>query len=973
MADQNWQKVREIFGSALLRKREEREKYLAETCANDEALLSEVKSLLSSLDSAESFLETPAVASVADALVHDVQRMEKGKCLGHYEIIKQIGAGAMGTVYLAHDRKLERKVAIKVLNDNFSQGADLDRFLREAKLASALNHPNILVVHEVGEAAGTHFIVSEFIEGKTLRDILKEAPPTLPEVLNFSIQISKAIEAAHEAKLIHRDIKPENIMIRPDGFVKILDFGLAKLVERKNKSLLGLDGSSLEQNQTAEGVILGTINYMSPEQARGKDIDARTDIWSLGVCIYEMLTGRPPFAGETTSDTISEILSKDPAPLTKDVPGIPKELEGIVNQALSKPREERYQRINDMLAKLRDLKHQLEFAPKLGVAEAKSRVDKITTSQSSVITAARTVPLASNSEPGKAKSKSGKIGVATAFLFVAAVVAAYYFLNRDTISIKKVIEFSAGPATRLTSNGRVKTSVVDPDGKFIIYAQEESDQRQSLWMQHIGDESGKQITSVANVHYHGLNISPDGNLLYYTDAEGALYRIAIQDGAARKVTDGLGNFSGSHIAISPNSTQIAYVRAAEKNTPLFIANSDGTNERQLASFETMSQFQTLSWSPDGQVIANGFYRAGFNNFLAVHVSDGTFETILPEDWSAVGNSAWLPDSKSFLAIAIRNDADTNFQIWQITYPGGEAHQITNDTNNYQDIGLTSDGRILTAVRNEQIGHLWLMPAGDEGVAARQLTVGFEKFDGGYSLGWLPDGKIFYDTLPSGKATVWAIDADGSNSQKLVKSVTLAAVSRDGRYLVAQKGSGDNIGLWITDLRDGIERQLTKGVDAWPSFSPDGKWIVFTRYANLVTLWKVPVEGGEPAEIARAGVVCPAISPDGKMVAAVQGKIRLFSFSDGKKIKTFDAEPERQERSAKQNLQWSLDGKAIYYVALRRGVSNIWRQPIDGSSPVQVTRFDSGRIFNFAFSPDGKQLALSRGTINSDVVLFKRLN
>ena len=265
MVDQNWQRVREIFDSALLRNLEEREKYLVEACGNDEALLQEVKSLLSSLDSADSFLETPAVAKVADALGHNVERIDPGRCLGHYEIIAPIGAGAMGIVYLAHDQELERKVALKILNETFSRGSSLDRFIREAKLASALNHPNIVVVHEVGEAEGTHFIVNEFIEGKTLRDILKEAPPPLPEVLDLSIQICQALQAAHKAKLVHRDIKPENIMIRPDGFVKVLDFGLAKLVEQESRSLLGLEGSGRKQNETAEGMILGTINYMSPE------------------------------------------------------------------------------------------------------------------------------------------------------------------------------------------------------------------------------------------------------------------------------------------------------------------------------------------------------------------------------------------------------------------------------------------------------------------------------------------------------------------------------------------------------------------------------------------------------------------------------------------------------------------------------------------------------------------------------------
>ncbi|MCA1624000.1 MAG: serine/threonine protein kinase, partial [Acidobacteria bacterium] len=281
MADNNWQKVREIFDSALRRKPEERQNYLVEVCGADKTLLAEVQSLLSSLDSADSFMETPAVAKVADVIEAETRKLEQGKCFGHYEIIKQIGTGGMGEVYLAKDKKLGRQVAVKILNEKFNgDEANLQRFTREAKAASALDHPNILVIHEIGESEEAHYIVSEFIKGKTLREILRQTSLKLSEILDISIQIASALATAHEASLVHRDIKPENIMLRPDGYAKVLDFGLAKLVEQKNKSLLGLEDSTVRQNQTAEGVILGTVNYMSPEQAKGERVDERTDIFS---------------------------------------------------------------------------------------------------------------------------------------------------------------------------------------------------------------------------------------------------------------------------------------------------------------------------------------------------------------------------------------------------------------------------------------------------------------------------------------------------------------------------------------------------------------------------------------------------------------------------------------------------------------------------------------------------------------------
>jgi eukaryotic-like serine/threonine-protein kinase len=355
-----WQKIKELYEAALMRPPNERPSFLNERCDGDEELRREVESLLSFSSSAESFLESPAVGEVADIIIPESEKLEVGKAFGHYEVIRQIGAGGMGEVYLARDKKLDRQVAVKILNEKFAEHeSNLQRFIREAKSASALNHPNILTVHEVGESDKAHYIVSEFIKGKTLREKLKESRLPLSEVLEITIQIANALAAAHEANLVHRDIKPENVMIRPDGFVKVLDFGLAKLIEQKNKTFLGLENSTKQQNETAKGVILGTINYMSPEQARGLDIDARTDVWSLGVCLYEMLAGRTPFAGETTNDTIAAILTGEPAPLDENTP---QELQRIVRKSLQKKRDERYQTIRDFLLDVKNLKRDLEFA-----------------------------------------------------------------------------------------------------------------------------------------------------------------------------------------------------------------------------------------------------------------------------------------------------------------------------------------------------------------------------------------------------------------------------------------------------------------------------------------------------------------------------------------------------------------------------------------------------------------------------------
>ncbi len=366
MPDESWQRVREIFDSALLVKPEERRKFIRNACADDYALFDEVDTLLASHESSESFMETPAIAEMAYAIEGTGKKLENGSRLGHYEIIEPIGTGGMGEVYLARDQMLDRQVAVKILNERFSDDeSNLSRFIREAQTASALNHPNILVIHEIGACEDAQFIVSEFIEGKTLRQILKEEKLNFPEVLDVSIQIANALSAAHDAHLIHRDIKPENIMIRPDGLVKVLDFGLAKLIEQKNRSSLGLDNSTALNNISAEGMILGTVNYMSPEQAKGDFVDERTDIFSLGVVIYEMIAGHAPFDGESTWETVANLINDEPKSLSTFAINLPEELPRIVSKMLRKNMDERYQTAKGLLIDLKNANQDLEFNDKL--------------------------------------------------------------------------------------------------------------------------------------------------------------------------------------------------------------------------------------------------------------------------------------------------------------------------------------------------------------------------------------------------------------------------------------------------------------------------------------------------------------------------------------------------------------------------------------------------------------------------------
>ena len=371
MTQQRWQQIDELFHAALSYQPAEREAFLARACGGDESLRLEVESLISSHQEGESFIATPAGAVAADMLHYRAAEFQPGHQIENYTIVRPLGSGGMGEVYLAQDSQLGRNVAIKILPATFTLDAGrTNRFVIEARAASALNHPNIITVHEIGKLNGTQFMVTEFVEGQTLRELITAGPLKLSEALEIAIQVGSALEAAHAARIVHRDIKPENIMVRPDGVVKVLDFGLAKLIKRTDRSILGLEESTVLKNQTAKGVILGTVNYMSPEQAKGERADERTDIFSLGIMIYELVAGVKPFAGNSATETLANLINTEPATLARFAADAPDELQRITSKTLRKDKDARYQTMKGLLADLRELREKLTFDEKLKRSQA---------------------------------------------------------------------------------------------------------------------------------------------------------------------------------------------------------------------------------------------------------------------------------------------------------------------------------------------------------------------------------------------------------------------------------------------------------------------------------------------------------------------------------------------------------------------------------------------------------------------------
>src|SRR5437763_4695324 len=369
-----WARITDVYHATIARPLEERASFVGQECHGDESLRKQVEAMVKSHERSGDFIESPAF-NIAPELLIEVQTVDLiGQSIGHYQIESLLGVGGMGQVYLARDEQLGRKVALKLLPERLTvDETQLSRFKTEARSASALNHPNILTVYEIGAEGNRHFIATEFIEGITLRASLTRERMNLHDALEIAVQVASALAAAHETGVVHRDMKPENIMLRPDGYVKVLDFGIAKLAEQRPVPDLDESGTTAVL-QTRPGLVLGTARYMSPEQTRGQTVDARSDIWSLGVVIYEMIAGIPPFHGETPSDCIASILTTEPPPLSGVLSDIPLKLESILQKALRKNRDERYLTIKEMLAGLRNLKEELEAE---GSPQTKARAESI--------------------------------------------------------------------------------------------------------------------------------------------------------------------------------------------------------------------------------------------------------------------------------------------------------------------------------------------------------------------------------------------------------------------------------------------------------------------------------------------------------------------------------------------------------------------------------------------------------------------
>ncbi|MDT7603324.1 MAG: eukaryotic-like serine/threonine-protein kinase [Acidobacteriota bacterium] len=894
----------------------------------------------------------------------------------------------MGEVYLAQDTKLDRTVALKILPaDVASDQKRMGRFVQEAKAASALNQPNIITIHEIEEIDSVNLIATEYIDGETLRERMSRSPLTIPEVLDVAAQVAAALSAAHEAGIVHRDIKPENIMLRRDRLVKVLDFGLAKLAERQT---VGVDSEAATRAlvNTAPGVVMGTPGYMSPEQARGLAVDARTDIWSLGVVLYEMVTGRTPFAGETASDIIAAILKSEPVPLARLAPGVPVKLEEIVSKALEKDREERYQGVKDLLVDLRRLKKRLDFETELGrtaapdgsaaptISTMSGGQTTATSVEMSVPTAEQVARKTSSAEYLATEIKRHKKGAVVALAALVVAVAGLAFVLYK-FSAKKPAPFQSIKITKLTNIGNATAAQISPNGEYVAHVLYEGG-KNSVRVWDVATKSSVEIVPSTEDNLVVAAFSPDSRYIYYRRGgrgqPSAIYQVAVLGGTAKKILE-RGNSSG--FTLSPDGKQFAFVLEGpgERENSLMLVNADGTGERALATRKGEERFGTYesAWSPDGKMIACGIYVDGTNmTIAAVSVADATVKPITSQKWLAVNRAVWLRDGSGLIFSAVEQDVA---QIWYISYPEGEVRRITNDANEYGSgsVSITADSSTIATVQIEYISNIFVAPASDV-TRAKQITPGVVRTARGWGISWTPDGKIVHSTIASGNTNLWIINADGTGNRQLTNETEGAIgplVSPDGRYVVFNSMRSGRYNLWRMDVDGSHPKQLTDGGDdEAPCFSPDGHWVIYDAVATS-DLRKVPIDGGDSVRLTDRRVTWPTVSPKDGMIAGLYRtddnsprRLTVFPPEGGTPVKSFDLPP-----GAFGGARWTPDGRAVIYLITRAETSSLWSQSLDGGAPKQLADFSPEQIFSFDLSRDGRWLAFARGTIIRDVILI----
>jgi eukaryotic-like serine/threonine-protein kinase len=910
--------------------------------------------------------------------------LPNGGRLGPYEILDPLGAGGMGEVYRARDTRLDRMVAVKMLPADSTSAQALERFEREAKAIASLNHPGICSIYDVGTSP-VPFLVMELLDGQTLHERLLYGPLDLPVLVDTSLALAEALAAAHGKGIIHRDLKPANIFLTAHG-PKILDFGLARIVETQptvGDGITALATLTVRSPITDAGVAVGTVAYMSPEQLRGEPLDVRTDLFSLGLVLYEMATGRRAFPGTTTAVTSAAILHEQPVAPRELRPDLPPSFERAILTLLEKDRDVRTQTAAELRAELRRLTRGLG-----GLRGTDSRPRPVAGSDpkasGATSGAVPPAPLSSSDAQliaGLMRRHRGKV-IGLAALVVIGVFGGVY-LSRPG-SARQAHETATTPSVAdlavesLTTSGTAADPAISPDGRYVAYVEKGSGP-DSLRVRQIATGSNMEIVKgQSGVLLGAPMVTPDGTFVDYLrrvpPQSYELWQIPFIGGASRQLLSGI----GTAVAFSPDGRQMAYVReGVAGETQVVIAAPDGSSPRVLARRRDPERFWIVffggaglapAWSPDGATIAVlGGVAPARGQVVFVDTHTGS-ERALDFGPNLPGlGLAWL-DGGTVLLNALERSSQP-LQLWLVSYPQGEFRRLTNDISDHVGLSLTADGNQLVTTGSKAALSIW---AGDASTDRLSQIVPRTPIKGpmGFGVRWLENDLIF----PSSSNGAWALQRwNTSNGDPEI-------ISSGSGGLPQVSGDGSSVVYWDFDIfklcttdPHGRNRLCLDGHAPADRITPDARQVTSVEAPESARprVMIRPIGTGGPSREVTADHVRPGmavVSPDGRSIA-------YTSFDDQSRptVTVCDLATCSSKRSFPLGEEWTPDSGGLAYVDPRTH-SDIWVQRLDGGAPRRIAHFaeDGTRIIGFAWSGDGRRLAVARYSQTDDIVLLRGL-